>query len=56
MKNIFTLYFFFKFNEKLHENIMLNNGLSKTLFSIFFIIYQSAIINCIMVWNKKSGL
>ena len=43
------------FNEKSHENIMLNNGLSEILFRIFFIFYQSA-INFIMVWNKKSGL
>ena len=35
-----------------HENIILNNGLSKVLFRIFFIFYQCA-VNCVMVSGKK---
>ena len=38
-----------------HENIILNKGLLKILFRIFFIFHQRA-INCIMVSRKKSGL
>ena len=46
MKSIFIL---------TRENIILNKGLLKILFRIFFIFHQCA-INCVMISSKKSGV